>query len=171
MGPHSHHKTRPLPFPPGLQTPDHTCEPTAWGWVVGAGLVFGFSPPPLTNDFKLSRDKLAPLLFLTVVKLSFFVNAVSSVAGRNRLALVRLCAFFVPPVPELCSGRLAKTLGLQFAPPAAWLGPAARRAAFPCRGYGGHRRANPGEFRACSRLADYRAASPHHHHHHSPAGS
>lgn len=117
-------------FPsPGLQAPDHMCAPKAWGSVGLGGwgqggvvfwvcfflrwqgfffcLVWVFMLFALSNDFKLSWGKLAALLILTEVKLTFFVNTVSSVAGRNRPALVRHCAFFVPRVPELCSGRLA----------------------------------------------------------------
>ena len=96
-------------FPsPGLQTPDPMCAPPASARAVGAaGFCFVvFSLFPLTSDFELSRGELAPLLFLTVVQLSFFANAVSSAAGRNRPPLVRLCACFVPRVPGLCGGRL-----------------------------------------------------------------
>lgn len=107
IGPHLHHRSRLLPFPRAANSGSHVCAYSVglagWGFFV-VGFFFSSS---LTNDFKLSRGKRSPLLFLTVVKLSFFVNPVSSVAGRNRPALVRLCAFFVPRVPELCSGRLA----------------------------------------------------------------
>lgn len=89
-----------------------------------------------TNDLKLSRSKLAPLLFLTVNFLcerSFFRGG----EGRNRPALVRLCAFFVPWVPELCSGRLAapgEDIGASVRSSRGLPRPAARPAAFPSAG-------------------------------------
>lgn len=68
------------------------------------------------------------------------MNAASFVAGRNRRALVRLCAFFVPWVPELCSERLAapgEDIGASVRSSRGLPRPAARPAAFPTAGPAG----------------------------------
>lgn len=92
-----------------------------------------------TNDLKLSRGKLAPLLFLTV-NFSLWRQLPSWRGGGTDPRLFASVPFLFPGSPSFAAGgrRLpGNTLGLQFAPPRpglAWPGPAARPAAFPSAG-------------------------------------
>ncbi|XP_031955806.1 nascent polypeptide-associated complex subunit alpha, muscle-specific form-like [Corvus moneduloides] len=89
-------------------------------------------------DLRCQRPALASQKSPDSLPLGCEVRITTSfVAGRNRLALVRLCAFFVPWVPELCSGRLAtpgEDIGASVRSSRGLPRPAARPAAFPSAG-------------------------------------